>query len=123
MEKPHHNLDVWKRSLELTKSLYQTTRNFPSEEKYGMTSQIRRAAVSVPANIAEGAARRSKKEFVRFLDISLGSASELDTLILLSRDLEMLEAKESDRLIEELDIVYKMLRGLIKRNQQLIDGA
>jgi four helix bundle protein len=93
MIKPHQRLDVWKRSFQMVKMLYTTTKSFPEDEKYGMTSQIRRAAVSIPANIAEGAARNSKREFVRFLHISLGSASELDTLILLSKELDMIEAK------------------------------
>jgi four helix bundle protein len=118
--KPHQKLEVWKQSFEFVKSAYVATRAFPSDEKFGMISQIRRAAVSVPANISEGAARKSKKEFVRFLYISLGSASELDTLLLLSKELEMLEEKEFNRLNEQLEGIFKMLLGLINRNEALI---
>ena len=75
----HEKLDVWKRSIDLVVSVYRLTENFPSEEKFGLTSQIRRASVSIPANIAEGAARESDKEFVRFLSIAQGSTSEVET--------------------------------------------
>jgi len=83
----HKDLEVWKESMLLAKEAYLLTKSFPKEELYGITSQIRRASVSVPSNIAEGAARSSDKEFIQFLYISLGSLSELETQILLSRDL------------------------------------
>jgi len=83
----HKELDVWKESMLLAKEVYLLTKGFPKEELYGITSQIRRASVSVPSNIAEGAARSSDKEFIQFLYISLGSISELETQLLLSRDL------------------------------------
>jgi len=76
--------------------------------------------VSVPANIAEGAARNSKKEFVRFLYISLGSASELDTLLLLSKELKFIKSAEFEEADEHLQVIFKMLRGLIRRNMELI---
>ena len=83
----HKELDVWKSSIELTKTIYEETKKFPKEEIYGIVSQMRRAAVSVPSNIAEGAARNSDKEFVRFLNISLGSLAELDTQVIISQKL------------------------------------
>ena len=95
--------------------VYAATDKFPSDERFGLISQIRRAAVSVPVNIAEGAARKSKKEFIQFLHISLGSMTELDTLILLSSDLEFLQKREADLLIEKLDIIGKLIFGLIKK--------
>jgi len=85
--KTHKDLDIWKMGIELVSKIYQDTQDFPKEETYGLTSQMRRAAVSIPANIAEGAARNSKKEYIQFLYISLGSLSELETLIIISTDL------------------------------------
>jgi four helix bundle protein len=75
----HKDLDVWKRSMDLVVKVYQITKLFPDTEKYGLTSQMRRAAVSIPSNIAEGAARKGDKEFIQFLYISIGSLSELET--------------------------------------------
>jgi four helix bundle protein len=112
--KPHKNLNSWIKSFEFVKEIYLVTNNFPPEEKFGLTSQIRRAAVSVPVNIAEGAARKGTKEFIHFLHISLGSLSELDTLILLSRELNFITEKECEQLIEKLDIIGKLIYVLIK---------
>lgn len=120
MTKPHQELEVWKRSFEFVKFSYKITSKFPDDEKFGLISQIRRAAVSVPVNIAEGAARKSKKEFVQFLHISLGSASELDTLLMLSNDLNFIDNIAFEKMNSELHIIYKMLRGLINRNLSLI---
>jgi four helix bundle protein len=85
--KPHKKLEVWQKSFDFVKDLYLVTRSFASDERFGIVSQIRRAAVSIPVNISEGATRKSKKEFVQFLFIAAGSASELDTLLLLSKSL------------------------------------
>ncbi len=112
--KPHKNLNAWIKSFEFVKEVYSITERYPSEEKFGLVSQMRRAAVSAPVNIAEGAARKSKKEFIQFLHISLGSLTELDTLILLSSELGFIAKAESEKLIEELDIIGKIIYGLIK---------
>ena len=80
----HKNLDVWKLSIDLVEKVYEITKAFPKAEKYGLTSQIRRSAVSVPSNIAEGAARKGNSEFIQFLYISLGSLSELETQLIIS---------------------------------------
>jgi four helix bundle protein len=111
--KPHKKLEVWQRSFDLARDLYLVTNHFPSEEKFGMTSQIRRAATSIPVNIAEGAARRSNKEFVHFLYVAAGSASELDTLLLLSQTLGLGKKEELDVLLSKLEDISKMLFGLI----------
>jgi four helix bundle protein len=113
--KPHKHLNSWIKSFELVKVLYGVTSAFPNEERFGLTSQIRRAAVSIPVNIAEGASRKGKKEFIHFLHISLGSLTELDTLLLLSRDLNFIPKDKSDVLINELDIIEKLIYGLIKK--------
>ena len=83
--RPHEKLDVWKMSVEFVVEVYECIKHFPSDEKFGLTSQIRRAAVSIPANIAEGAARQPDKEFFHFLAIAQGSASELETELLIVR--------------------------------------
>jgi four helix bundle protein len=84
----HKDLDVWKQSIELAQATYQLSAEFPASELYGLMSQMRRAAVSVASNIAEGAARNSDKEFVKFLYITLGSIAELETQYVLARNLE-----------------------------------
>jgi four helix bundle protein len=112
--KPHKKLNSWIKSFEFVKEIYLVTKQFPSEEKFGITSQIRRASVSVPVNIAEGAARKGTKEFIHFLYIALGSLSELDTLILLSKELDFFNEKESEQLIKKLDVIGKLIYGLIK---------
>jgi four helix bundle protein len=79
MPKPHHKLHVWNRSLAFVTQIYRVTATFPQEERYGLIGQMRRAAVSIPSNIAEGAARNTHKEFVNFLHIAQGSVAELET--------------------------------------------
>ncbi|AWG26116.1 four helix bundle protein [Flavobacterium kingsejongi] len=113
--KPHKNLLCWRKSFDLVKVIYTTTANFPENERYGLVSQMRRAAVSIPANIAEGAARRNPKEFRQFLYIALGSMSELDTLLLLSADLGFITTETILPLIETLEDIGKLIYGLIKK--------
>jgi four helix bundle protein len=111
------NLIVWKRAVELATSVYRKTVNFPKFELYGLTSQIRRSAVSISSNIAEGAGRRSKKEFANFLGISYGSACELETQLLIARNLEYLAQTDFDSLFEELNEIQKMLYALEKKQR------
>lgn len=89
--KCHEDLEIWKKSINLVKEAYVITRNFPKEELFVLISQMRRVAISIPSNIAEGAARKSKKEFANFLSISLGSLSELETQFIISEELEYLD--------------------------------
>ena len=110
--KTHHDLDVWKDSIKFTKEIYQITKTFPDGEKFGLVSQMRRAAVSIASNIAEGAARQSDKEFLNFLYYSLGSISELETQIFVAQELEYIE-NNNGLLIAELNSVKKLLLGLI----------
>ncbi|NCO64828.1 MAG: four helix bundle protein [Flavobacteriia bacterium] len=110
----HKDLDVWKRSVIFVTSIYEITKSFPKEDIYGLTSQIRKCAVSIPSNIAEGGARKSKVEFRQFLYISLGSAAELETQLLIATNLNILEVNDSKLLMEELNAVSRMLQGLIK---------
>ena len=113
--RPHEKLDVWNRAVDLVVAVYRVTDPFPREEKFGLTSQIRRAAVSVPANIAEGAARTYTKEFLQFLSHAQGSASELETELLIANRLGYFNVKDYDRLRGALDDIGKMLAGLAKR--------
>ena len=115
MEKPHKRLDVWQQSMKLAKAIYVTTTNFPSEEKFGLVSQMRRAAVSIPCNIAEGAARQGKKEFRNFLSIAQGSLSELDTQLELAVMLDYLSRENHLEIGAQLLRIDKMLTGLIRK--------
>lgn len=112
--KSHKDLDVWKLSIELVTKVYKITQEFPEEEKYGLTSQIRRAAVSVPSNIAEGAARGSDKDFVRFLYFSLGSIMELETQFIIAKNLKYINNNTFEEVDSEIERIGKMLNGLIK---------
>ena len=110
----HKELDLWKKSIEYVSIIYASTKEFPSDEKFGLTSQLRRAAVSIPTNISEGAARNSNKEFIHFLYIALGSESEVETLLTISVNLEYIEKEDFNVLISLLDDIKKMTLGLIK---------
>jgi four helix bundle protein len=112
MKKAHHNLESWQQALNLVKSVYSSTSTFPKSELYGLTSQMRRAAVSIPSNIAEGAARESTPEFLRFLYISRGSLAELETQLLISRDLGYIE--DVTQLLTDLERVSGLLNGLVR---------
>lgn len=106
----HEDLNVWKESMELAKNIYLVTKNFPRDEIYGITSQMRRAAVSIPSNIAEGSARQSDKELIQFLYIALGSLAELQTQLILSKDIGYLD---NDFKVN-IESIRKKLLGLIK---------
>ncbi|MBL1410333.1 four helix bundle protein [Sphingobacterium faecale] len=112
--KTHKNLDSWKFSVDLVTIIYQLTSAFPKEEVFGLTNQMRRASVSIPSNIAEGAARHSKKEFIQFLYIALGSQQELDTQLLIAKNLKFILDEDFDRLENEIQTIGKLLNGLIK---------
>ena len=114
MGKPHHNREVWKRALVFVTLIYKVTGQYPNEEKFGLVLQMRRAAVSIPSNIAEGAARNSKKEFINFLHIAQGSNAELETQILISRNLGFVTQIQSDPLLKELEEISRMIIGLQK---------
>ena len=110
--RPHEKLNVWKWAVELVVAVYKLTGSFPQHERFGLTSQIRRAAISIPANIAEGAARDSYKEFVHFLSNAQGSASELETEFLIAERLGYLDAKKYETIKSEIDSIGRMIFGL-----------
>lgn len=109
--KTHKDLDVWNMSMGLAEKLYYLTAKFPKEEQYGIVSQVRRSSVSIPSNIAEGAARNSDKEFIQFLYIAMGSLSELETQLLLANRLKFLNEIS---VLQDIETIRKMLLGLIK---------
>ena len=108
----HRDLTVWKKSITLVKDVYVQTRSFPNEELYGLTSQMRRAAVSIPSNIAEGYARNSDRELLRFLKIALGSASELETQIIICNEIGYIKPEVFDSMHGTVTEILKMLISL-----------
>jgi four helix bundle protein len=108
----HRKLDVWKLSMEFVREIYKVTESFPKSEVYGLTSQMRRSAVSIPSNLAEGAARKGAKEFDQFLNIAQGSISELDTQIELALMVNYVDKKIHEDLMGKLNTISKMLFGL-----------
>ena len=108
-------LEVWKQAMALSKRVYLSTKQFPAEEKFGITSQIQRASVSIASNIAEGAGRGTNKDFVHFLNIALGSAFELETQILLSKELNYIDEDDMKCIINELHMIQPRLNSLIKK--------
>lgn len=115
MIKSYRDLTIWQYGMQLVVDVYLQTAHYPSEEKFGLQSQIRRAAVSVPANIAEGHARGTRREYHRFSNISMGSLAELETHILLSDSLGYLSKEQSTELLTKCDELGRMLRGLLKK--------
>ena len=109
------DLEVWVKAHQLTLEIYRVTQTFPRDELYGLTGQIRRSCASIPANIAEGCGRSGDAELARFLQIAMGSASELEYHILLARDLNLLNATDYDRLAGDVTMVKRMLASFIKR--------
>ncbi len=108
----HKDLEVWKVSRQYVLDIYKMTSLFPQDEMYGLTSQIRRSAISIPSNIAEGCGRRSNKELIQFLYIAIGSLSELETQLLIASDLDFCNMEDCN--FDILISIRKMLFGLIK---------
>lgn len=117
-------LKVWQRGYQLALAVYKASTHFPTAEKYGLTSQLRRAAVSVVANIAEGCGRSGEADFARFLDMAMGSASELECCLQLARDLQLLDPPEYRSLQESATELKRMLTSLIRKvRAQGADGS
>ena len=109
------DLRVWQRGMDLVAEVYEVTREFPQEERFGLTSQMRRSAISVPSNIAEGFGRESNGDFARFLRVAQGSLKELETQLLISQRLDMLAADDADATLGKCDEIGRILRGLISK--------
>jgi len=115
--KSHKDLHVWQKSILLVTDIYNITKEFPKEELFGLTNQLRRAAVSIPSNIAEGSARNHNKEFIQFLYIALGSSAEIDTQLIISQNLGYITESNLKLLTEKTTDIRSMLIGLIKSLQ------
>ena len=109
-------LDVWKDARVLVKEIYSVTQHLPESEKFGLVSQINRSAISIPANIAEGCSKYSQKDFVRFLQISLGSAYELETHLILCQDLDFIPNREANIILKKIQRLQRRIASLIKYN-------
>lgn len=118
MLKSYKDLIVWKKAYDLTLEVYRITKGFPADERYGLTSQLRRAAVSVPSNIAEGYGRRTTPDYVRALYIAYGSICEVETQVMLARDLHYVKAADMKSLEDHIAEVERMLKALIRSLEQ-----
>ena len=112
--KTHKDLQAWQNSINLVTDVYKLTESFPKEELYALTNQIRRCAVSVPSNIAEGAGRNSKKEYIQFLYVALGSLSELETQLIISQNLGFIKPEYLEEINGKLNEIRSQIRGLIR---------
>jgi four helix bundle protein len=112
--KTHKDLDAWKNSIDLVTDIYKTTKDFPKDEQFGITSQIRRSAISIPSNIAEGAGRKHNKEFIQFLYIAIGSLSELETQLIISCNINLITKEELEDFNQKIKTIANQIQGLIK---------
>jgi four helix bundle protein len=109
------DLEIWQRGIILTEAVYESTRAFPKEELYGLVAQLRRTAVSIPSNIAEGFARRHNKEYKQFLHISLGSCAELTTQVIIASKLKYIAGKAAIAMVNEIEEISRMTMSLVKK--------
>lgn len=114
----YRDLDIWKRSCTMVTTVYSATSSFPKREMFGLTRQLRRAAVSIPSNIAEGAARLYTREYIRFLSNALGSIAELETQLIVSIDLGYTTQERIEHIFQELDQIGRMMRRLVQRLEE-----
>jgi four helix bundle protein len=113
--KNYKELNIWKKGIEIVKITYQVSKQFPSEEKFGLVSQMTRSAISIPANIAEGNSRNSDKDNARFLQVALGSAFELQTYFVIAREMSWCTADLLDKADQQLEEEIKMIHSFIKK--------
>lgn len=118
----YRDLEVWRRAMKLVETCFEATGGFPPRETYGLASQIRRAAVSIPSNIAEGHSRRSRQAFLNHLSIALGSQSELETQIELSRRLRFIPEGAAREILREIEEVGRMLHGLVRHLEREVSS-
>ncbi len=123
MARHYKDLIAWQKAMQLVKRVYSASDSFPKRELLGLTSQLRRAAVSVPSNIAEGQARFSHKEFVHFLRSARGSLAELETQVLIARDLQYLGARDADQMAQDINEISRMLVALTSAIEAKIEAG
>jgi four helix bundle protein len=119
----YKKLDVWTASLKYVVEIYSLTKKFPKDEDFGLKSQLRRAAVSIPTNISEGYGRDSKQELVRYINIAKGSANEIDTLLTISKDLEYISVQQFTHMTDKIDHINRMLFKLKESLQKRTDAT
>lgn len=112
-EKPHRKLIVWQKAMSFVETIYRLTESFPKTEQFGLTTQLRRAAVSIVSNIAEGAARQTSREHLQALYIARGSVSEVDTQLEIAQRLHLMTAEQQHSAMEDLDDISRLLNGLM----------
>ena len=117
MIKSYRDLQVWQEAVDLVELVYRASAAFPADERFGLTSQLRRSSVSIPSNIAEGHARPSTRDYLRFLGISLGSLAEMETQLLIAQRLEYIDDALLDRICQASDRIGRMLRAMMKSLQ------
>ena len=110
----YKNLKIWQRSVNFCTAIYMVSKAFPESEKFGLTNQLRRAAISIPSNIAEGAGRKSKADFQRFLRIAEGSTNEVETQIIIAKNLNFIDSKSAKKMVKEANEILKMIGGFSK---------
>ncbi|MCK4948124.1 MAG: four helix bundle protein [Candidatus Aureabacteria bacterium] len=113
--KTYRDLNVWQKSMEVVKEIYKATESFPRQESYGLSNQMRRAAISIPSNIAEGFRRYHNKEYRQFLYIALGSCAELETQLTIGKDLKYIAETLEKKLLDDLEYICRMTTNLIKK--------
>ena len=113
--KTYRDLDIWKAGIRLVKNIYKLTGRLPKHELYGLVSQMRRSAISIPSNVAEGFRRYHNKEYKQFLYMSLGSCAELETQVTITKELGYIQEKKEVMLLEDLDHICRMISNLIKK--------
>lgn len=111
----YRDLDIWKKGIEVVKDIYKLTGTFPQQETYGLVGQMRRSAISIPSNVAEGFKRYHNKEYKQFLHISLGSCAELETQITITEELKYIQESKEALLLEKLDHIGRMITSLLKK--------
>lgn len=109
------NLDIWKNAVQLAKQVYLLTAKLPGKEKYGLCSQLQRASVSIPSNIAEGSARKSEADFARYLEMALGSAFEVETQLIIAKDVDYISEKTLQTILSDLHKLQKQINQLISK--------
>ena len=120
MNRDYRKIVAWQRAHQLTLEIYKLTRTFPREEMYGVTSQLRRAAYSVPSNIVEGSGRDSEKEYLRFLDIAFSSLKETEYFLLLARDLDYMKDNDYENIRKQVNNCFAPLHGLISKIKERV---
>lgn len=119
----YKHLEVWKKSRALVVRVYDVTSSFPKEEMYGLTTQLRRAAISIPSNIAEGNARRSTRDYIRFLNIAYGSIAEVETQLYIAMDLHYATQSQLQPLFNDYSELARMLNGLVTRLESKLEPS